>query len=60
MTEPLYAELRWRVGRTVGRTIYAQIGDTPSDLDPLIGVMDTIRLAIVAVEDHNAARKRQP
>jgi hypothetical protein len=50
-----YDKVRWRVGRTVGRTIYAQLGDVPSDLDPLIGVMDTIRLAIVACEAHNAA-----
>ena len=31
----------WRVGRKVGRTIYRQLGDEPSDDDPLIGVMDT-------------------
>ena len=43
----------WRVGRKVGRTIYAQIGSEPSDDDPLIGVMDTIAIARAAVEGHN-------
>lgn len=36
---------RLRVGRKVGRTIYEQLGDEPSDRDPLVGVMDTIGLA---------------
>jgi hypothetical protein len=44
---------RWRVGRKVGRTIYAQLGDEPSDHDPLIGVMDSRRLAEEAVTAHN-------
>jgi hypothetical protein len=44
----------WRVGRKVGRTIYAQIGSEPSDDDPLIGVMDTLGLAEEAVDAHNA------
>jgi hypothetical protein len=45
---------RWRVGRKVGRTIYAQIGPEPSDDDVLIGVMDTRALAEEAVAAHNA------
>jgi hypothetical protein len=44
----------WRVGRKVGRTIYAQIGPEPSDDDVLIGVMDTSALAEDAVQAHNA------
>jgi hypothetical protein len=36
---------RWRVGRKVGRTIYRQVGEHPSDADLLIGVMDTPELA---------------
>lgn len=48
-----YYELRWRVGRKVGRTIYAQLGDMPSDDDPLIGVMDSCPLATAAVDGHN-------
>jgi hypothetical protein len=46
----------WRTGRKVGRTIYEQQYDEPSDGDPLIGVMDTYTLAKAAVEAHN----RQP
>lgn len=43
----------WRTGRKVGRTIYAQHGDEPSDEDQLIGVMDTRALAAEAVDAHN-------
>lgn len=43
----------WRTGRKVGRTIYAQLNDIPSDTDPLIGVMDTRVLASEAVREHN-------
>lgn len=48
-----YADLPWRVGRTVGRTIYAQLGYDASDDDVLIGVMDSPALAYVAVVGHN-------
>ena len=44
----------WRVGRKVGRTIYALVGGEPSDEDELIGVMDSIAVASTAVEAHNA------
>lgn len=46
-------ELPWRVGRKVGRTIYAQLAADASDDDPLIGVMDTRELAADAVGAHN-------
>lgn len=59
MTQPEdLTRVRWRTGRTVGRTIYAQPGDQPRVGDPLIGVMDTPALAVVAVEQHNAALER--
>jgi len=45
--------LRWRTGRKVGRTIYAQLGDVPDDHDPLIGMLDTAALAAAAVRAHN-------
>ncbi len=48
-----YAQIRWRTGRKVGRTIYAQLGPEPSDDDPIIGMMDTPELAEQAVRDHN-------
>lgn len=38
----------WRPGRKVGRTIYCQAGDEPSDDDPLIGVMDRPEYAMFA------------
>lgn len=45
----------WRTGRRVGRTVYAMAGDTPSDDDALIGLMDTRSLAQAAVTAHNLA-----
>lgn len=42
----------WRVGRKLGRTVYAQEGDAPSDDDPLLGLMETEEIArqvVVAV-----------
>lgn len=47
---------RWRTGRKVGRTIYLLVdryGESPSDNDVLIGVMDTPALAAEAVRAHN-------
>lgn len=43
----------WRTGRKVGRTIYLQRDDEPSDDDSLIGVMDSPELAEAAVQAHN-------
>ncbi len=43
----------WRVGRKVGRTIYAQAGNEPGADDTLIGVLDTKELAKAAVIAHN-------
>lgn len=47
------AKARWRIGRSVGRTIYAMHGPVSSDDDTLIGLMDTPALAKAAVEGHN-------
>lgn len=44
---------QWRVGRKVGRTIYAVVNLADPDRDPLIGVMDTPELAADAVYAHN-------
>lgn len=44
----------WRVGRSVGRTIYRMVGDEASKQDVLIGVIDTPELAAQAVEAVNA------
>lgn len=48
----------WRVGRKVGRTIYAMVGDEPSDDDVLIGMMDSVELAALAVGAHNVQLAR--
>lgn len=50
-----YDEQPWRPGRKVGRTIYAQQGQTASDEDVLIGVMDTEWYAEITCRDHNIA-----
>ncbi len=52
---PQFASVAWRVGRKVGRTIYAQMEDGASDYDALIGVMDSRLLAETAVRHHNEA-----
>lgn len=52
-----FAAVPWRVGRKVGRTIYALLGDELSDADVLIGVMDTPELAKEAVDAHNLQLK---
>lgn len=49
---------RWRTGRKVGRTIYIQTGDEPSDDDTLIGVMDTPQLAAYVVAAVENAQRR--
>lgn len=46
--------LPWRVGRSVGRTIYAcPPGSEPRNGELLIGVMDSPELAVEAVDAHN-------
>lgn len=44
---------RWRVGQSLGRTVYAQIGSEPSKTDVLLGMMDTRELAELVVTEHN-------
>jgi len=51
---PAYQNFPWRVGRSVGRTIYAVKGPAGSKSDVLIGVMDSAHLAREAVDCHNA------
>lgn len=40
----------WRVGRSVGRTLYRQVAEEPSQQDELIGLMDTPELAQQVVD----------
>lgn len=49
---------RWRVGRSVGRTIYLQVGDEASKDDHLIGVMDDRGLADYVVKCVNYCSER--
>ena len=50
--------MRWRVGRTLGRTIYAQVRTDPSKDDVLLGLMETRELAELVVDMHNDAFDR--
>lgn len=55
--------MTWRIGRKLGRTIYRQLGDQPSDHDELIGVMDDpsdAELAVTAVNEHLRAMHVPP
>jgi hypothetical protein len=45
--------MRLRTGRKVGRTLYLQISDVPSDDDILVGIVETRSLAELIVEDVN-------
>lgn len=49
--------VRWRTGRTVGRTIYIQAADDPSKDDHLVGLMDTPELAERVVQALNTAAR---
>jgi hypothetical protein len=51
--EELILSLKWRAGRKVGRTVYAQLGAASDDRDPMIGVMDTAAFAAHIVKLHN-------
>ena len=48
----------WRVGRSVGRTLYRMAGAEASKADVLIGVMDTPELAAQVVAAVNEQRSR--
>jgi hypothetical protein len=50
-----FTEVQWRIGRHVGRTVYAQAGPEASDEDSLIGVLDTPEIAAEACKAHNYA-----
>lgn len=50
----------WRVGRSVGRTVYVQLGSEPSKDDVLIGLMDTAPLAKLVVDAVNQWRVIRP
>ena len=48
-----YRTFPWRVGRSVGRTVYAVTGPEATKTDVLIGMMDSRALAAEVVDAHN-------
>ena len=50
---PDYRTFPWRVGRSVGRTVYAVTGPEATKTDVLIGLMDSRALAAEVVDAHN-------
>lgn len=52
-----YVERRWRLGRKLGRTIYAIMGGAADD-DVLLGIMETTEIAQRVVDLHNADIER--
>ena len=51
---PDVTRVLWRTGRKNGHTIYAQLGENPSDSDPFLGSLLTPEAAAEAVRAHNA------
>jgi hypothetical protein len=51
--EALVVTSPWRVGRSLGRSVYARVGDD-LDGDVFVGLMETRALAAQVVADHNA------
>ena len=47
----------WRVGRSLGRTLYWQVGAEPSKDDVFVGIMDTVGLAAQVVAACNGATR---
>jgi hypothetical protein len=50
---------RWRVGRSLGQTLYIQVGDDPSKSDIFMGIMETRDLAEMIVQAVNEYLERQ-
>jgi hypothetical protein len=44
---------RYRIGRTLGRTLYAQLGDAASSTDVFLGLFNTRNLAQLAADSLN-------
>lgn len=53
-TEDQLLAAEWRVGRKLGRTLYAELGPRPDQDHVLIGMLDSELLARAACEAHNA------
>lgn len=56
----LWRVVPWRVGRSLGRTIYRMVGTEPSKDDQILGMMDTREVAAHIVDLHNKTLEDQP
>lgn len=54
-TEPGILAVPWRVGRRLGRTLYAETGGDNRDADVVLGMVDSAELATHIVTVHNAS-----
>ncbi len=52
---PIDPTLPWRVGGSLGITVYAALGEEHSDDDIFLGTMDTRELAEIVVALHNTS-----
>lgn len=50
----------WRIGRSIGRTLYIPNGDVPSKLDICIGMVDSPEFARLIVDAINGLRTIDP
>lgn len=57
-TDADIVSMRWRIGRSVGKNIYAMVGAEPSKADIDIGRMDSECVAANAVLCHNNQLER--
>lgn len=46
-------KLPWRVGRSLGRTVYAQVSEDPTKSDMFLGIFDSKGAAQYVVDLHN-------
>ncbi len=54
--ERAITDAQWRVGRKLQRTLYAVVGEEPSDDDVLLGMVDDPAIAALIVSEHNQSR----
>jgi hypothetical protein len=55
--EALVVSSRWRIGRSLGRSVYAEVDSNP-DQHVFVGMMETRLIAEQVVADHNAVLQR--
>lgn len=50
----LFAHQPWRTGQKLKRTIYIQMANEPSDMDPFLAMFDSVDVARYIVDLHNS------